>query len=507
MKISVKSEISLTSTASSSSTVVKKGLVSRNVKRVLNSSNASLINVSQFLCQGDRYIPRRDDELFDYSNHSLVNRPRQKLNGAQNSGEGSESLTPPRFLDENNENLVLKNYIRGKPDEKLAEPEKIWVYKGISVPQAPVGHMSRQKVLYSGPLNPSSSMKKTLKKRYYPSSEIRILDAPNLFDDFYSTPIHWGYNNQLAVSLTHDIYVYVPVDGESYCLFSIDEGPDYISSVQYSNSAQYLSVGVSDGRIHIIDVESKRKIRSMRSQVGKITCQAWNHNSLSVGTHSGNVYHHDVRVKDHKISSYDAHSESVCGLMWSPDKRYLASSGGDCKIKVWEGSTAYSSPESNQRTLEGHTGSVKAMDFTTNSCYQEILVSGGGSNDGTVKLWSLDGSECKIIKEIETHSPVTGIYVKSEFKEVVSFHGNPSNNMSIWKMDTLKHLHSFEPYTERIISHTVSPGHEYIATASADQVVRIWDLFPSDSNKNNKKEFEFSEGPRSHHVHPSHRIR
>ncbi|CEF64692.1 Cell division cycle protein 20 homolog [Strongyloides ratti] len=482
----------------------EKGLFVRSsLKNYLNSSNATLINVSQSLCQGDRLIPRRDDERFDYGNYSITNRPKQKISNSESNANSNEPSTPPNFLDENDENLVLKNFIRGKPDEELEEVEKIWTFTGISVPQAPVGHMSRQKVVHSGILKPSSSMKKAVKKRCYPASELRILDAPNLLDDYYSTPIHWGFNNQIAVALTFDIYAYVPVSGESYHLYSIDEGPDFISSVQYSNSAQFLSVALSDGKIYIIDVETRRRMRTMRSQVGRIACQAWNHNTLSVGTRSGNLYHHDVRMKDHKISSHCAHTEEICGLLWSPDKKYLVSSSGDCNVQVWGGDTVYSSPESSQKTLIGHTGTVKALSFVPNSYYEDVLATGGGTSDGTIKLWNIDNGT--IIKEVETHSPVNGIFASDDYKEIVSFHGNPSNNMNIWNSGSLKQLHSFEPYRERIISHTVSPGNEYVVTASADQTVKIWELFPY--KHNNKKEFEFVGRPRQHNVHPTHRIR
>uniref|UniRef100_A0AC35U0Y7 WD_REPEATS_REGION domain-containing protein n=1 Tax=Rhabditophanes sp. KR3021 TaxID=114890 RepID=A0AC35U0Y7_9BILA len=454
----------------------------------LNASNASFINLSNALCQGDRYIQRRDDSAFAYANHSLQSKHRKKKNGLGLDSSFS-APTSPQAMDENTENRILKNLIRGKPETELNEAEKIWVYRGIS---ATGPHSHHNNLLNINAHDPCAGMKKAIKKRVYAASEIRILDAPNILDDFYTNPVDWGQNNLVAVALSDSVYVWDPVTGDAEELFSIEGNGIVITSVKFTNTAQYISVGTNDGKIHVIDVEAKRKTRTITSQMSKIGCQTWNHNNLTVGTGSGGIYHHDARVKEHKISMTSAHNEEVCGLAWSHDKKYLASSGADCNIQVWNGASAYSNPDFIYKTLVGHTGSVKALAFPTWTYFYDCLASGGATNDGTVKLWNLGTGE--IVREIETHSSVNGIYINEEYREVLSFHGNSANRVSAWSFDQLKPLHSYGAYPERIISHAISPGHEYVLTASADQVIKIWQMFqPKDEKKRSKVEMGFYE--------------
>ena len=53
-----------------------------------------------------------------------------------------------------------------------------------------------------------------------PSKPEKILDAPDLLDDFYLHPLDWSCNNHLAVSLFDALYIWNAADGTIVELFS-----------------------------------------------------------------------------------------------------------------------------------------------------------------------------------------------------------------------------------------------------------------------------------------------
>ncbi len=76
---------------------------------------------------------------------------------------------------------------------------------------------------------------------------------------------------------------------------------------------------------------------------------------------------------------FSSHRSRVFSVAFSPDGNYIASSGEDKKIKLWDIRSGGLCKE-----LKGHTDIVYALEFDNNS---EVLCSGG--MDKTVKLWNI----------------------------------------------------------------------------------------------------------------------
>lgn len=77
------------------------------------------------------------------------------------------------------------------------------------------------------------------------------------------------------------------------------------------------------------------------------------------GSRSGAIYHHDVRVANHHVSTLNNHSQEVCGLAWSPDGRYLASGGNDNLLNIWD--ATLSEEVSPLHTFSHHQAAVKVQ--------------------------------------------------------------------------------------------------------------------------------------------------
>lgn len=97
--------------------------------------------------------------------------------------------------------------------------------------------------------------------------------------------------------------------------------------------------------------------------------------------------HHDVRQRDHLISTINAHVQEVCGLKWSPDGKYLASGGNDNMLQIWP--SVFVQSHTNTQpiySLNQHQAAVKALAWCP--WQSSILASGGGTADRTIRFWN-----------------------------------------------------------------------------------------------------------------------
>lgn len=107
---------------------------------------------------------------------------------------------------------------------------------------------------------------------------------------------------------------------------------------------------------------------------------SWNSYILSSGCRSGQIINHDVRERQHIISSINAHSLEVCGLKWSTDGKYLASGGNDNVLNIWAAvSGEHHSQTTPLYTFTSHQAAVKALAWCP--WKPNVLASGGGTAD------------------------------------------------------------------------------------------------------------------------------
>ena len=75
-------------------------------------------------------------------------------------------------------------------------------------------------------------------------SPVKILDVPNIRDDFYLNLIDWHESGPIAIALNDEAYIYTP-DSTSKLAKSFFN--TYISAVKFNESV--LSVGLSNGMV------------------------------------------------------------------------------------------------------------------------------------------------------------------------------------------------------------------------------------------------------------------
>lgn len=106
--------------------------------------------------------------------------------------------------------------------------------------------------------------------------------------------------------------------------------------------------------------------------------------------------HHDVRQREHIVAGVNGHSQEVCGLKWSPDGKYLASGGNDNMLQIW--SVVGGHHHAHDQALYSfnhHQAAVKALAWCP--WQTNILASGGGTADRTIRFWNCNNGNFILI--------------------------------------------------------------------------------------------------------------
>ncbi|KAF7653013.1 hypothetical protein LDENG_00088200 [Lucifuga dentata] len=412
---------------------------------------------------GDRFIPIRNGKQMEVASFLLAKEYEPAdINKAVAASENQKALS-----------ISLNGY--------NIEDAKI-LHLGGKPLNAPEGYQNNLKVLYSQASTPAS-IKKT---RYISSIPDRILDAPELRNDFYLNLLEWSSRNILAVALHNSVYLWDATQGDITLLMNLEREEEYICSVSWTKEGNYLAIGTSDYKVQLWDVENQKRLRSMASHRTRVVSLSWNEYILSSGSRSGHIHHHDVRMENHHVATLTGHSQEVCGLTWSPDGRYLASGGNDNMVYVWprvqEG--GISSDGQPVRRWSEHQGAIKALAWCP--WQPNILASGGGTSDRHIRIWNVNSGSC--ISSLDTQSQISSLVFAPNYKELVSAHGYVHNNVCIWKYPSLSKVAELNGHEDRVLNLTLSPDSSTVATVAGDETVRLWKSFELDPVKKKAKE-------------------
>ncbi|KAL4071327.1 WD40-repeat-containing domain protein, partial [Scleroderma yunnanense] len=375
----------------------------------------------------------------------------------------------------------------------------------------------------------------------------RVLDAPDLADDFYLNLVDWSSTNVLGVGLGACVYLWTAHNAAVAKLCDLSSIGDSISSVAWVQKGTTLAVGTLSGRLHIYDAPTLTQLRSYSpAHTQRIGALSWNAHVLSSGSRDRMVHHRDLREPGNRpFRRCTGHRQEVCGLRWSTGTgntgggssgdssagglgpgfgvhtagAMLASGGNDNKVCIWDlrGSkrssanpgaiigVGGSSPAGNTRARSGststsedggdvplwkfheHTAAVKALAWDPH--VSGVLATGGGTQDKHIRFWNTyNGS---MLNELDTGSQVCNLIWSLTSHELVSTHGFSSttaqNQICIWRYPSLSMVAALTGHTHRVLYLAMSPEGETIVTGAGDETLRFWNAFPRKESSERKE--------------------
>ena len=323
---------------------------------------------------------------------------------------------------------------------------------------SPVGSKS-QKLLRS----PRKTARKISKIPY------KVLDAPELQDDFYLNLVDWSSTNILSVGLGTCVYLWSACTSQVTRLCDLSSDGDTVTSVSWAERGHLVAVGTHKGLVQVWDVTSNKRVNTLEGHTARVGALAWNGDILSSGSRDRHIIQRDVRTPcitpERKLAG---HRQEVCGLKWSPDNQHLASGGNDNRLYVWNMSSI-----TPVQTYTEHLAAVKAIAWSPH--HHGLLASGGGTADRCIRFWNT--LTAQPMQCVDTGSQVCNLAWSKHSSELVSTHGYSQNQILVWKYPSLVQVAKLTGHSYRVLYLAMSPDGESIVTGAGDETLRFWNVF------------------------------
>lgn len=294
--------------------------------------------------------------------------------------------------------------------------------------------------LYETPPPPSMTSARTNLQQ----APVITLNAPGLKDDFYSRPAAWSRSGVVAVGTRHSINFRDMVTGAVGCLTRLIT-LDVPTCLEWSPNPDILAVGFDWGDTQLFDIRTQTQVLEIPG-LNYIGGMSWNgEHLLTVAGENGMIRHYDARIsgRNGSVLNTNGHNIRVCGVKWSEDRRHLISGSGDGVVMLWDAraskglelfdsSNLNTDPSPSDGTLtptpaspsvlhrawrnRRHTSTVKALAWCP--WQPDIFASGGGTRDGTIRIWSVSTGACTRV--IKTRAQVSSVHFAQSCREVVS---------------------------------------------------------------------------------------
>lgn len=404
--------------------------------------------------KGDRFIPSRSGMDLDVSHYNLTK---------ENCNPNMIDTISPSPSKEGYNKVLAESLFDGQIGSKvLAFKSKAPVPKETS---------NLHRVLYaSTKIVTSETVSSKKVTRHIASNAERILDAPNLVNDYYLNLIDWSMNNILAIALSDTCYLWNAATGEISELMKTTEESNIITSLSFAKEGgNIIAIGTNDGKAQLWDINEMKYLRMMQSHSARIGVMDWNSHVLTTGSRDTTIAHNDVRVANYRVGVLQQHSQEVCGLKWSLDNQ-LASGSNDNTVCLWNGYQT-----TPQHVLTQHQAAVKALAWCP--WQKDLLATGAGTADRHIRFWNTTTGS--LLNSIDTNSQVSSlIWSKNpNCKEIVSSHGFSQNQLSVWKYPSLVKIADLNGHEQRILCTTMSPDGKTIVSAAGDETLRFWNVF------------------------------
>ncbi|KAG8014097.1 Fizzy-related protein-like protein, partial [Nibea albiflora] len=346
--------------------------------RALTPTSSPLSSPSK---HGDRFIPSRAGANWSVNFHR-INEIEKSHNQNRKTKDGT---TDSNKADGLAYSALLKNELLGAGIEKVQDPQSedrrlqpstpakrsLFSYS-VSAKRALPEEDGNTVSPYS--LSPvSSNSQKLLRSPRKPTRKIskipfKVLDAPELQDDFYLNLVDWSSLNVLSVGLGTCVYLW------SAC----------------TSQGNLVAVGTHKGYVQIWDAAAGKKLSVLEGHTARVGALAWNADQLSSGSRDRVILQRDIRAPPLQSERrLQGHRQEVCGLKWSTDHQLLASGGNDNKVSTHGYSQnqilVWKYPSLTQvAKLTGHSYRVLYLAMSPDG---EAIVTGAG--DETLRFWNV----------------------------------------------------------------------------------------------------------------------
>lgn len=129
----------------------------------------------------------------------------------------------------------------------------------------------------------------------------KVLDAPELQDDFYLNLVDWSVQNVLSVGLGSCVYLWSACTSQVTRLCDLSADGNVVTSVAWSERGHLVAVGTHHGYVTVWDVAVNKQVNKLQGHSARVGALAWNGDVLSSGSRDRLILQRDTRTPRKRV--------------------------------------------------------------------------------------------------------------------------------------------------------------------------------------------------------------
>jgi WD40 repeat protein/transcriptional regulator with XRE-family HTH domain len=245
-----------------------------------------------------------------------------------------------------------------------------------------------------------------------------------------------------------------------------NEAFDITWAVAISRNGQYWAAASRRGEARVWREEGKLLHLAWQAHTDTVRALAFSPDgaTLATGSWDGNIKLWDI--ESGALLWTTGVTDNIECLIFAPDGRTLASGGDDATIQFWDVTSG-----SHRQTLSGHSGPVFALALSPDG---RLLASGG--TDGGIRLWELPWEQSEAsTRMLAGHTNwVLGLAFAPDGTQLAS--GSWDGTVRLWDVASGSLRQTLTGHTDRVRAVAWSPDGRLLASCGFDQTIWLWDI-------------------------------
>eukprot|EP00937_MAST-01D_sp_MAST-1D-sp2_P004918 g4918.t1 len=167
-------------------------------------------------------------------------------------------------------------------------------------------------------------------------------------------------------------------------------------------------------------------------------------------------------------TSYDGHTSNVTAVGFQKDQKWMYTGSEDGTIKIWDLRAS-----GCQRNYDA---GVAINDVALHPNQAELV---SGDQNGGIRSWDLRANSCvsELVPDSEGMTAMRSVAIAADASYVVA--ANNKGVCYVWRPKSAKDyepVKKFRAHEAYVLRCVLSPDVSYLATASADKTVKLWNV-------------------------------
>jgi WD40 repeat protein len=245
-----------------------------------------------------------------------------------------------------------------------------------------------------------------------------------------------------------------------------NEAFDITWSVAINRNGQYWAAGSRRGEARVWREEGKLLHLAWQAHTDTVRALAFSPDgrTLATGSWDGTIKLWDIESGALLWTSW--FTDNIESLAFAPDGRTLASGGDDATVQLWDARGG-----THRQTLSGHSGPVFALAWSPDGS----LLASGGVDEG-IRLWELSGAQPGPgARTLTGHIDwVLGLAFTPDGTQLAS--GSWDGTVRLWDVASGSLRQTLTGHTDRVRAVVWSPDGHLLASCGFDQTIWLWDV-------------------------------